>query len=378
MWLGLEGFRLRAARGDVPSVSHWHDDAVQMGNPKEDASLWRDVDALIDRAPSDDDLRSHRLEELAAGRFRALGRPVPPDFAARERLAAIASMTAPVALERVRAAYGGLAIVIKGPEVAACYPDKMMRGFGDLDLLVPDAEAMQRALIDAGFELVGDPKLYVDIHHLRPVLAVGTPLPIELHTRPKWFGSSPPQLEELFEAAVPGTTGVEGMLTLPPEHHALLLAVHSWAHEPLRRMRDLVDVAAVLRGADRDEIQRLARAWRVQRLWATTLGVVDALFSDGRTSGALNLWAQNLRNMRERTVLESHLEHWISDFWALPIHSATMRLPATLLSEIRPGRDENWPTKLARSALAVRNAARRRSQHDQQLDARVAREPDRH
>ena len=345
--------------------------------PPQDGPLWRKVDELIDRAPSEDDLRSHRLEVLAAKRFRALGRVVPEDFAAQERFAAIASLTAPLVLQRVREAYEGPAIVIKGPEVAACYPDAAMRGYGDLDLLVPDAEGAQRALLAAGFQLVGDPELYVGIHHLRPVLTEGMPLPVELHTRPKWFVAPPPRLEELLAAAVPGTTGVDGMLSLPPEHHSLLLAVHSWAHEPLRRMRDIVDIGAMLEGADRGEIRKLARAWGVQRLWATTLGVVDAVFGAEATPRAMKIWARNLQSMQERTVLEAHLERWCSDFWALPFRSAAARVPATLLSEVRPGRDEDWPTKLARSALAVRNAARRRSQHDQQLDARLARESDR-
>ena len=69
--------------------------------------LWSRVDELIDRAPNLDDLRSHRLEPLAARRFRELGRPVPDDFAAEARGAAIASLAAPLLLERVRASTTG-------------------------------------------------------------------------------------------------------------------------------------------------------------------------------------------------------------------------------------------------------------------------------
>jgi hypothetical protein len=39
--------------------------------------LWSAVDALIDRAATEDDIRAHRLEVLAARRYRVLGRPVP-------------------------------------------------------------------------------------------------------------------------------------------------------------------------------------------------------------------------------------------------------------------------------------------------------------
>jgi hypothetical protein len=352
----------------------WAGRAVTIPAVPPGSALWGRVDELIDRAPSEDDLRSHRLEVLAAKRFRALGRPVPDDFAAQERFAAIASLTAPVVLERIRMVHDRPAIVIKGPEVASRYPDDAMRGYGDLDLLVRDAESVHGALQDAGLELVGDPALYEDIHHLRPLLVVGTPLPIELHTEPKWFGpAAPPSLDELFEAAVPGTTGVEGMLTLPAEHHTLLLAVHSWAHEPLRRLRDIVDVAAMLEGADRAEIARLAQAWGVSRLWRTTVTTVDVLFEGRPDSWALRLWAQNLAGMRERTVLENHLARLLSDFWALPTGAALARVPATIASEVRPGEDETWRAKLGRSALAVRNAPRRRSQHEAQVEARVRR-----
>jgi hypothetical protein len=336
--------------------------------------LWRNVDELIDRAPSEDDLRSHRLEVLAARRFRAVGRSIPVDFVAQERTAAVVEMSAPLVLRRVRAAYDGPTIVLKGPDVAARYPDPALRSYGDIDLLVPDAAAAHRALLDAGFQPVGDPELYVDIHHLRPLVAEELPIAVEVHSRPKWIEPlSAPPTAALFESAVPSSTGVEGMLTLAPERHALLLAVHSWAHEPLRRLRDIVDVAAMTSAADRDEIGRLARLWGVERLWKTTIAVVDAVLADRGTPWALRLWAQNLDRARERTVFENHLQRWLSDFWALPAGLALGRLPQTFLDEIRPEREEGWRAKLSRTALAVRNAARPRAAHDQQVGERRSR-----
>jgi hypothetical protein len=337
--------------------------------------MWRSVDSLIDRAPSDDDLRSHRLEVLAARRFRAVGRPIPEDFAAQARFAAVAGLTAPIVLERIRAVCDGPIIVLKGPEVAACYPDPALRGYGDLDVLVPDAAAAHSALRRAGWEEVGDPRVYVDIHHLRPLLSEGMVLPVEVHSQPKWQADGSPPVEELLEAATPSATGLPGLLALPAEHHAVLLAVHSWAHEPLRRLRDVIDVAAVARRADRVEAERLARSWGVGRLWRTTIGASDALLGDRPTTWALRVWAQNLRNARERTVFESHVERWLSDFWAMPFPQALGTVPATLATEVRPEGDEGWGPKLLRSGRAVRNAARRRSQHDRELDERLLRTP---
>ena len=75
---------------------------------------------------------------------------------------------------------------MKGPEVALRYPGPALRGFRDLDLLVPDAPAVQRELLAAGFEPVGLPEKYAAIHHLRPLAYPGLPLLVEVHDRPKW------------------------------------------------------------------------------------------------------------------------------------------------------------------------------------------------
>jgi putative nucleotidyltransferase-like protein len=336
-----------------------------------DSDLWRHLDSLIDRAPSDDDIRSHRLEVPAARRFRAAGRVVPEDFAAQERLAAIRLLTAPLVIDRVRNAYDGRLLLIKGVEVAAHYADAGARLFGDIDLLADDAPAVQRALLAAGFVEVGDPDLYHDIHHLRPLAVDGLPLPLEVHSRPKWIEPlTPPSADELLDVAVP-SANVEGVLALPPAYHAVLLAVHSWAHEPLRRLRDVVDVAAVAAHADPAEMDRIASSWGVRRLWRTTAAAFEALLDGGPRPWTFRLWAQNLHLARERTVFENHVQRWLSDFWVLPTGAALRRLPQTFAFELGPDEEEGWRAKLARTALAFRNASRRRSHHDRQLESRA-------
>jgi hypothetical protein len=336
--------------------------------------LWEAVDSLIDRAPSLDDLRSHRLEVLAAQRFRKLGRPVPEDFVAEVRFAAIAGLTAPLVIERVRAVYDGPLMVFKGPEVAAHYPDPALRGYGDIDLLVEDAEELHEMLLRVGFDLVGDPRLYVNIHHLRPLLADGLPLPIEVHSRPKWLEPlAPPATESLFRSARGSATGVDGVFAPSPAAHAVVLAVHSWAHEPLRRLRDIIDIAAVATAAQPAEVDALAEAWGVERIWRTTTAAIDALLADQATPWTLRTWARNLVRARERTVLESHLQRCLSDFSAMPPLVAARSLPRTFAQAIGPERGERWREKFARTALAVRHASRGRSQHDRELDERARR-----
>ncbi len=274
-------------------------------------------------------------------------------------------------LERVAEAYDRPMVLFKGPEVAGLYPAPALRTYWDIDLLVEDPEEAQQALLSAGFEPVGDPALYLGIHHLRPLRPPGLMLAVELHTTPKWLDGRPaPPVSELLAASVARDDGPHGIRRLPPEQHALLLAAHSWAHEPLRRLRDMIDIALVAAAADPAETMRLAERWSIGALWRTTRAVLAAL-EDGRTTPPLLcFWARNLATARERTVFESHGERLTSDFWAMPVGAAVRRLPRNVLRDLQPEDAEPWRDKLERAALALRNARRPRSQHDIELEGR--------
>ena len=70
---------------------------------------------------------------------------------------------------------------------------------------------------------------------------------------------------------------------------------------------------------------------------------------------------------RERTVLESHLERWLSNFAVLPPGRAALELVSVLGQEVKPEAGETWGRKLARTRTALRNASVRRSEHDEEL-----------
>jgi len=289
--------------------------------------------------------------------------PLPAEFEAEEQLVRAARMTAIPLLGRIREIADGPLLLLKGPEVAALYPGQA-RSFSDVDLLTPDALAVQKALKAAGFVEVDDPELFRHHHHLRPLQAPGLWLKVEIHLRPMLPGGAmPPPIEQLVEAAVPSAVGVEGILAPRVCDHALMLAGHGWVHDPLHTVRDLVDVAAVAQLTDAHELARTARAWRMERVWRTTADATSAIFGKGRKTLALRLFGQHLLEVRERNVLDNHRQRWLHPFWELPFRHALASTSGALKQEVLPAPGESWHAKLVRVRSAVVHPRRPMSAH---------------
>jgi Uncharacterised nucleotidyltransferase len=326
--------------------------------------IWAAVDRMLARADRQA-LAFHRLEPLAAQRLRALGREVPEELVEIERLGVAFALAGSAHLARARDAVEGPILLVKGPELAARYPDPALRISRDLDLVVPRPVAAQRALLAAGYVESGDPDLYVRAPHLRPLAWPGLPQELEVHGRPNWpRWAEAPSAEELLVGAVPSAAGVEGVLAPAPERHVLVVAAHAWTHGPVARARDLLDVALLAADADAAEIERLARAWRIEKLWRTTAALADALFLGAPPPRALRGWAKNVAEVRERTVLEQHLARWRCWFDAFPPRLALRATLDELRIDLSPEPGESWGTKLHRSRRALRDAFVRKSAHD--------------
>jgi Uncharacterised nucleotidyltransferase len=330
--------------------------------------LWDGVDRLVDRAGSLADLEAHRLELLAARRWRERGLAVPPAFEDVEVRAALTAIAAPALLERVRASCDGPLLLVKGPEIACHYPHPALRRYKDLDLIVPDAPAVQRALLGAGFVEVGDPALFEGIHHLRPLQWPTLPLLVEVHDRPKWpEGFEPPRVEELLAVAGPCSLAVDGVVALPSTHHAPIVAAHAWAHVPLWRLRDLVDVAAVADGGSRAAFERVAAQLGVGRLWRTTTAAIESVLGDAPPTTAPRTWARHLPRVRERTVLENHLQQTLSPFASLAPRRALQGAARSMRGQLQSERGESAGSKAFRAARALTHPLTRLSEHERAL-----------
>jgi hypothetical protein len=327
----------------------------------ESAELWTAAQELVGRARSPADLRAHGLHLLAAARLRAVGRPVPEQLVLDERRAAIATIAVPTLLQRARAACDGRLMIMKGAEVALRYPDPALRPFKDIDLLADDAAAAQRALLAAGFHEVGLP----NDHHLRPLAWPGLPTTLEVHRAVHWVqGLKAPSLGELFEAAEPSGLGVAGILAPAPHHHVLLLTAHAWAHEPLRRLIELVDIAAVTLETDPAALRTLARRWRCERMWRSTQLAIDAVLYGASRPLALRTWARHLDDARERTVLENRVQRLAGPAWGLSARRVPCAVLCACAVHLRRHDGEGWRTKLVRAVSTARNAALPTSEHD--------------
>ena len=338
--------------------------AAVLDSPRE--SLWHAVDELLDRAPTAADLRAHRLHLLAARRLRLQRRSVSDELVAAERLAAAMSLAAEITLELARAAYDGTLVLMKGLEVARRYPSPTLRPFRDLDLLVDRPWQAQRALIAAGFEPVGmDDGYYEGKQHLRPLRFAGLPVLVEIHSRPVWVRwAPPPSTPELLSEAVDSATGISGVRALSPAHHALVLAAHSWAGSPFRRILDLVDTTVIAGEADPAALSDAARRWQVDGVWRSMRAAADAVLFGHATPWHLRLWAGDLRAARDRTVVRDHVVRLLSSFSALPPQRAFAEAARAFTRDLRPRPGETWGFKVGKVRRALRNSSAQLSLHE--------------
>jgi len=293
---------------------------------------------------------------------------VPAELVEFERAAVVTTVLAELVLERVRDAYDGRIILFKGYEVAQSYPSTSLRPFVDVDLLVEDADKAQAALLAAGFEALGEPELYEDIHHLRPLMAPGIPIPIELHHTPKWperIGMKP-ALSELLARAVPSKTGIDGIEALGAVDHGVVLTAHAWAHEPLRTLVELLDVRLAVAGREA-EARATAREWGLGGVMEATLATSSHIFAAEPLPLGLRLPARHLARAKERTVFESHLTEWMAPLWELQGRARFRQVGNAFLDDLRPRSGEGWRSKRRRMAAAVRHAGSARRVHEELL-----------
>ena len=270
----------------------------------------------------------------------------------------MAALAVPSDLTWIRSLLEGPIVLLKGPEVAARYPDPLLRPFGDLDLLVPRADEAQRRLLAAGWSEVKEVAGPSPQHH-RALFYSGSLLRLEIHERPAWPNWTTARTDDLFAVAVPSALGVDGILTVPPAQHAVLLAAHSWHHEPFRRVIDLVDIAAMAENLDPVMVQELADQWGLGRVWCATTRAIGAFHGEGPPQPWLErMVGRHLGTVRERTKIERRLARWSAGFWAPTPSLAARSIAGTIFGDALPVMGESWDSKVARTVRILRRSFR--------------------
>ncbi len=257
-------------------------------------------------------------------------------------------------LDRVRAATDVPLLLFKGPEVAARYPDPALRMFRDVDLIARTpgrrserfslAAASRRSAIPSsvpGHSPSAAPEVARAAAGRRASLAP------EVGRAPR----RPRRRVVVRGRAARQLTGADGCWRPSPARHAVLLAVHSWAHEPLRILRDMVDVAALAAEASREEVAEVAREWGVERLWATTVGRAR-LHLLGRPSGRSPFGSgrrTSSLSASERCSRSTPRALAVRFLGAAVRRRAAPARARRLCGELTPDRGEGWRRKLSRS-----------------------------
>lgn len=328
--------------------------------------LWTSLDRVIAASPDAAALRVHGLGPIAAWRMRLRSEEVPSEIERLAYGAAYAAVTAVPLLEKVIGILQEPVLVLKGPEVAALYPERTLRTYGDLDLLVEDLPSAERRLRDAGFsELMPDRK--IEGHHHDSPLGMGNlALTVELHRDPGWLSwLTPPSNRELMASAVPSATGVEGALALPVDQQALHLASHAWRHGPFNTLIHLVDIELIRQQSDPGRLDALARRWGLERVWRAECAMIDwYIYGMAETPGALQrFWARHLVRPRERSLME-----YYAAFWGRGLAAPTLveQLEAVALDvrfSVSPHSWQSRRQKLGRIADGARHLGRPASGH---------------
>ena len=270
-------------------------------------------------------------------------------------------------LRRIREATDEPIILMKGLAAAERWPGTRLRPWTDMDLFVRDGEAVQAALLRAGFVEVGEPEDYDDSHHLRPVAYPGFPFAVEIHRRPKWPNDRPPSFDEVLEAAARlfrcRMSSRHRPLTTRYSSPVTRRRMTRWAHRPFGRHRRNDP-----RGRRRSR-PSVSRAWGVSRLWAATAWSLDRLLLSPQSSTTRRpIWHRHLYEARERTVFEGHVERLAGPKAASTPAAAPLacsRGPCPRSSALAR-RALGFESSNAR-ALSLRHASVRESEHKEAL-----------
>jgi hypothetical protein len=284
--------------------------------------IWPGVFELIDRQNDHDALEWHGLLPLAVAHWQEQGRSLSRELAAARARSAALQLEAEALVETIRDITDSPFLLLKGLEVAACYPQPSLRRLRDVDVLFGEPVAMRDLLLERGWEkketagFDDEAEQHDELHQLAPISCPGRSLPVEIHhypNAPKW--STPPTFDELLIDAVPAQVNIDGVLAPSPVDHALIVLMHSCARQPFEQVSQLIDLSLLLDRCDRRELHRIARRRGLGRLLTAAVRTIESLFmDDGREPFTIRYCAGHLRSLGVPSPRRRQWNRYVASF----------------------------------------------------------------
>jgi hypothetical protein len=87
------------------------------------------------------------------------------------------------------------------------------------------------------------------------------------------------------------------------------------------------------------------------------------MLRDEQEPGLVGVWARYLRELREPTVLEMHVQAWLSPFWLTTPGPAARKALQAFLRDFQPRPNQTWGGKVRQTVRAVTHPRRSRTEH---------------
>jgi hypothetical protein len=114
---------------------------------------------------------------------------------------------------------------------------------------------------------------------------------------------------------------------------------------------------------NRPELRRPAARWAIERGWSSTVAIGDWLLREHPEPRLVGVWARYLRELREPTVLEMHVQEWLSPFWLTTSRPAARRAFHAVLRDLQPKPNQTWRAKGRQTVRALAHPRRTRTEH---------------
>ena len=137
----------------------------------------------------------------------------------------------------------------------------------------------------------------------------------------------------------------------------------------------MLDVVLTAHAAEPDELEAVARAWGMTKLWRSTVAIAEAvLFERVPQPRLLRIAGRGLMSARESTVLEVQLARLLAPLYIHGVDRAPSAVMRALADSLGPGPGESWRGKALRTARQLAHPSTRHSENLRAIESNSSRD----